>query len=47
MTYEPPEIRILGSVEELTLLNKVGPDPDMFSDIVPIIGSIVPPADLP
>jgi hypothetical protein len=40
--YEAPEVRRLGTVEELTqALNKVGPTPDVFSQVVPIVGSIV------
>lgn len=42
MTYQPPTITELGSVRDLTLgLNKVGNNPDIYSAVVPIIGSIV------
>lgn len=45
MTYEPPEMSILGSVEELTLVfNKVGLDPDIFTPAPPaqqVVGSII------
>jgi hypothetical protein len=42
-SYEAPKIEIIGSLHELTLgLNKVGSTDDIYSTIVPIIGSIVP-----
>ena len=45
MVYESPEMRILGSVEELTLqqLNKVGSSADVFTPINEnLVGSIIP-----
>lgn len=43
MGYESPEITVLGSVEELTLLDKIGREPDIFTPIIPALdGSIVP-----
>ncbi len=41
--YTPPSITELGTIADLTQqgLNKVGTTPDAFSDVVPIIGSIV------
>ena len=42
--YESPEETRLGTVHERTLmpLNKLGPEDDEFSSIVPIVGSITP-----
>ena len=41
--YEPPRISTLGSLQELTLsFNKKGPSADVFSNLVPIIGSLNP-----
>jgi hypothetical protein len=41
MVYQPPEIRVLGSVEELTLqFDKIGDALDAFSPALD--GSIVP-----
>ena len=42
--YEPPTIRELGSLVELTsqLFNKVGPNPDTYSTNPEIVGSVVP-----
>jgi hypothetical protein len=43
MKYTAPQVTVLGSVRDLTLAsNKIGPDPDMYSQVVPIIGSITP-----
>jgi hypothetical protein len=43
MKYIAPEVTVLGSVHQLTLAdNKVGPDPDIYSQVVPIVGSITP-----
>jgi hypothetical protein len=43
MGYEPPDIKLLGSVEELTLLDKVGSEPDVLTAIIPQLdGSLVP-----
>jgi hypothetical protein len=43
--YKSPELRDLGTVEQLTeQFNKNGPNPDQFSQVVPIIGSQVTPA---
>lgn len=40
--YEAPRVHDLGSVADLTEdLNKIGHSPDMYSNIVPIVGSIV------
>jgi hypothetical protein len=45
-TYESPEIRELGSLEELTLqsFNKIGRTPDIYTAITNgvVIGSLVP-----
>ncbi len=41
--YEPPVLRVLGSVAELTQqFNKIGPTPDGFTNATPIVGSVVP-----
>jgi hypothetical protein len=43
MEYTAPKVTVLGTLHELTLVgNKIGPDPDMYSNVVPIIGSITP-----
>ena len=44
MEYGPPEIRILGTVEELTLqFDKIGAVADFLTPQVPLLdGSIVP-----
>ncbi|WP_156718045.1 hypothetical protein [Nocardioides sp. Leaf307] len=43
MTYTAPTITELGNVRDFTLsLNKVGFEPDQYSAVVPIVGSIVP-----
>ena len=42
LTYSAPAITTLGSVHELTLsFNKVGPNADVYSANIPIVGSIV------
>ena len=42
-SYEPPRITDIGSLADLTLaFNKRGPRPDVFSNIAPIVGSLVP-----
>jgi hypothetical protein len=43
-TYERPEMKRLGSVHDMTLqkFNKVGPDSDVYSSAIPIVGSITP-----
>ena len=42
MTYTPPTVTDLGTVRDMTLdLNKVGFESDVYSAIVPIVGSIV------
>ena len=43
-TYEPPSIRVLGTVEELTQqLNKVGPQADALTQLDPnVVGSFQP-----
>jgi hypothetical protein len=39
--YEAPALTEIGTVHELTLLfNKVGPNADAFSNIVPLVGSL-------
>lgn len=43
--YEAPVLTEIGMVHELTLQgqsNKVGFNPDIFSNTVPIVGDIVP-----
>jgi len=43
MKYTAPEVTVLGSVRDLTLANnKIGSEPDIYSQIVPIVGSITP-----
>lgn len=43
MRYSAPSVTDLGSVRDLTLVvNKVGSDPDIYSGIVPVVGSIIP-----
>jgi hypothetical protein len=44
MEYQAPEIRVLGTVEELTRsLDKIGAEPDFLTPIIPALdGSIVP-----
>jgi hypothetical protein len=43
MEYTKPTVTVLGSVRELTLAdNKIGSDPDIYSQVVPIVGSITP-----
>jgi len=42
MSYQPPEIAILGSVEDLTLqFNKIGVDPDFITPVAPSIVGVV------
>jgi hypothetical protein len=45
MPYETPEIKDLGSLQELTEqnFNKIGNNPDAFTPQVPVIGSLVAP----
>lgn len=39
--YQPPRISEIGSLRELTLaFNKKGPNADIFSQAIPIVGSI-------
>jgi hypothetical protein len=41
--YEPPCISEIGSLQELTLVfNKKGPSHDVYSNIIPIVGSLAP-----
>lgn len=43
MKYTAPKVTVLGSVRDLTLAdNKIGSDPDIYSQTVPIVGSITP-----
>jgi hypothetical protein len=45
MNYTAPNVTPLGSVRELTLAglgNKNGANPDIYSNVVPIVGSIGP-----
>lgn len=40
--YEPPQVEELGTLAELTQAkNKIGHNPDMYSAVTGIIGSIV------
>ena len=40
--YETPEVEVLGSVQDLTRQNKIGPDPDAVVQPPIIVGSVVP-----
>lgn len=44
LPYEPPAISDIGTVHEFTLqsLNKMGRKTDVYSSIVPIVGSLRP-----
>lgn len=45
-TYEAPVLNELGSLEHLTRqFNKVGQSSDIYSQLVPVIGSLVPPSN--
>lgn len=42
--YEAPALSELGSLEQLTQqYNKVGKSTDIYSQLTPVIGSLVPP----
>jgi hypothetical protein len=45
LPYQTPKMETLGTVHEMTLMpkfNKVGPDSDVYSNAIPIVGSIKP-----
>lgn len=41
LSYEPPEIALLGSVKDLTQANLFGEAPDNLSWVLPILGEDV------
>jgi len=44
MDYSPPTVTELGTIRELTLaMNKVGTRSDIYSNTVPLVGSLVSP----
>ena len=40
MTYEAPQLNVLGSFSELTLSGKCGPGADAFTSLTGVIGSV-------
>ncbi|MBE7191250.1 MAG: lasso RiPP family leader peptide-containing protein [Gordonia polyisoprenivorans] len=43
MSYTPPSVADLGSLADLTLINKVGRGGDVYTAIIPgLVGDVVP-----
>ncbi|MCU4743574.1 lasso RiPP family leader peptide-containing protein [Halobacteria archaeon AArc-m2/3/4] len=39
-TYETPEVTEYGSVESITMQNKIGSGEDEYSELTPLVGSV-------